>query len=490
MPKTLCDVLASRAAGSPDALAFADDRRRVTFGELAATADELADGLARRGVGPGDRVALVAAAGVRFAELFWALQVLGATPCAFNPTTPSQTLARRVEAIRPRLVLTEDLVTTGSGAAAPEPVGADADALAFLQPTSGTSGEPRAAMLTHRNVLQQLRATRDAGHIVEDDVFVSWVPPWHDLGLVRFMIGPVYFGTPCHIVEPAIRTIPDWLSTVSRVRATHTGAPDFAYRLACRLVDPRSVDLSSLRYSVNGGEPVRRATIEQFEARFNAPRALTPGYGLAEATLGVATHPPGAEIVVDGQGAVSCGFAFPGLDLSVPGPPRTHGEILVRGHSVFAGYLDAPEASAAVLRDGWMHTGDIGYLDDDGRLFVLGRQRAMIKRGGAVIAPRELEEAAHRVSGVRLAAAVGMTSSSEAVSERVIVVVEADAAEGAPAAAMTAGVTTAIRDRLGFAPHRVLVVPPRTIPLTANGKVRHSMLTTLLAAQSPDCDCG
>jgi len=92
-------------------------------------------------------------------------------------------------------------------------------------------------MLTHRNVLAQLRATAQARHVGADDVLVSWVPPWHDFGLVRFIIAPVYFGTACHIVRPAIRTIPDWLQAISQVGATHTGAPDFAYRLACRLVD-------------------------------------------------------------------------------------------------------------------------------------------------------------------------------------------------------------------------------------------------------------
>jgi fatty-acyl-CoA synthase len=477
--RTLGELLTARAATSPAALAFADDQRQVTFGALADATNDLAGGLARLGVKRGDRVALVLPAGVVFAEMFWALQLLGAVPCAFNPVTLRQTLARRVASIRPRLVITKDLDI--AAARAPEPgCAAGADDLAFLQRTSGSSGAPRAAMLTHRNVLAQLRATREAGYISVDDVLVSWLPPWHDFGLVRFMIAPVYFGMPCHIVRPAIRTIPDWLAAIARVGATHTGAPDFAYRLASRLVDPRSVDLSSLRYAANGGEPVRSSTIEQFEDRFAVPGVVAPGYGLAEATLGVTSHPPGDPILCDARGNVSCGAAFPAVDVRVAAADGAAGEILVRGDIIFAGYLDAPDDTAAVLHDGWLHTGDTGYLDDAGRLFVLGRQRAMIKRGGGVIAPRELEDAAYEVSGVGFAAAVGTASSASAVGERIVVVIETEAPDTA-GAAMTAGVSVAISDRLGFAPH-VLVVRPRTIPRTTNGKVRYDALRELLAA--------
>src|SRR5204863_4371051 len=121
---------------------------------------------------------------------------------------------------------------------APIPSSGTGDDPAFLQPTSGTSGEPRAAMILQRQALASLRSARDVIGIGRDDVLVSWVPPWHDLGLLRFVLGPVYFGAPCHLVEPAIRTLPLWLRTASEVRATILGAPDFAWRLATRLVDP------------------------------------------------------------------------------------------------------------------------------------------------------------------------------------------------------------------------------------------------------------
>ena len=330
-------------------------------------------------------------------------------------------------------------------------------------------------MITHWNVL------RESGNwVTRDDVLVSWVPPWHDLGLVRFVIGPVYTGAPCHIVQPAVSTIPQWLATITRVRGSITGAPDFAYRLASRMVDPAEVDLSSLRWSINGGEPVRISTIEQFERRFGVSGAIAPGYGLAEATLTVTTHKPGDPHVVDALGNVSCGTPLPGIEVHANGNASTPGEILVRGETVFAGYFDADDETRRCLKDGWLRTGDVGYRDEQGRLYVLGRRRAMIKRGGVVVPPRELEEAAEAVDGVRLVAAVGVPADSAEVTETITVVAEIGRSDSRPAESIAGDVSRAIAATCGFAPGKVVVVPPRAIPRTANGKVRHDHLRTLL----------
>jgi acyl-CoA synthetase (AMP-forming)/AMP-acid ligase II len=486
-PGTLRGALIDRAEADPDRLAYEDDAGSVTYGELLARAEEQAARLAAMGVEQGDRVALVLSAGVAFAETFWALQLLGAVPCSLNPASPQKTLERRAEIIRARLVLTDAWL-----ADAPAPRGnvpeaeIDPSDLAHLQFTSGTSGDPRAAMVTHANVFTYLRATHEAERAHDDDIIVAWVPPWHDLGLVRFIVGGVPFGSPCHIVQPAVRTIPQWLETMSRTRATFSGAPDFAYRLACRMVDPASVDLSSLRFTTNGGEPVRRTTIEQFEERFGLKGVVSPGYGLAENTLGAASTAPGDALVVDERGNVSCGKPLPGVEARADGDASSPAEILLRGDLVFDGYFEAPEDTARVLRDGWLHTGDVGYLDGEGRLYVLGRERAMIKRGGSVVAPRELEEAAQRVAAVRQAAAVGLPTGRDG-AEIVTVVVEATLGDGVEADPLAAEVSRAVVESVAFAPERVLVWPPRTIPLTANGKVQHARLRDKLMEEiSPD----
>ncbi|HEX7183736.1 MAG TPA: AMP-binding protein [Thermoanaerobaculia bacterium] len=496
--QTLDAVLAHRAGQEPGALAFATEDESLSYGKLRSDAEELAAGLARLGVGPGDRVALLLPAGLDFIRVFFALQRLAAIPCAFDPGGPPANCARRAARIRPHLVLvagSEAGGLTGAVAGAgmrcaaleevprtaaelPPPAGNEED-VAFLQPTSGTSGEPRAAVILQRNVLASLRASRDLLGIGPGDVLVSWAPPWHDLGLIRFILGPVYFGSPCHLVPPAIRTLPLWLETASRVRATMLGAPDFAWRLATRLVDPRGLDLSALRYAIDGGEPVRRSTILAFEERFGVPGVIRPGYGLAEATLGVTCLRPGEPLRVDGRGNVSCGRPLPGVEVRIDPEAdniRDVGEILVRGPAVFAGYFEAEEATAEALRDGWLHTGDIGRLDADGHLYVLGRKRALIKRGGAPLAPRELEEAAQSVPGLRVAAAVGIPPAPGAATEEVVVAVEADPQAAASPPEFAAAVAGAIEAAIGFAPDRVLVLAPRTIPRTANGKIRHQKL--------------
>jgi len=486
--RTIDAMLAHRAGETPDALAFAEGGERLSYGGLHAEAGALAGGLARLGVGRGDRVVLFLPAGLDFIRVFFALQRLGAAPCAFAPGGPPAAAVRRAGRVRPRLTLIAGPETAGLAreltaaglrcaelgdvprAAPPPSLEVGEGEISFLQPTSGTSGEARAAMITQANALASLDAAREMLEIGPRDVLVSWVPPWHDLGLLRFVLGPVCFGTPCHLVPPAIRTLPLWLRTASEVRATILGAPDFAWRLATRLVDPAGLDLSSLRFATNGGEPVRQSTILAFEERFGVPGVIRPGYGLAEATLGVTGLRQGEPLRVDARGNVSCGRPLPGVEVRV----TAEGEILVRGAAVFTGYFEAAEASAEVLRDGWLHTGDIGRLDTEGHLYVLGRKRAMIKRGGAPLAPREVEEAVEDVPGLRIAAAVGLPPGPEAATEEIAVAVEADPAR--EPSRIAENVAAAIEKALGFAPDRVVVLAPRTLPRTANGKIRHPEL--------------
>jgi acyl-CoA synthetase (AMP-forming)/AMP-acid ligase II len=449
----------------------------LTFATLYERALQRAAALRRRGVRPGDRVALVMSDWLPFVEVFWALALVGGVPCALSPGLSAEMLDRRIERVRPRLVLRDTDVDDLRAAAidpgdVPPPKPSD---VAILQYTSGTSGEPRAAMISHGNVLAYLRATEG---ITAEDVFVGWAPPWHDLGLMRFVITPVYFGCSCFLVQPSIWTIPDWLATISRHGGTLTAAPDFCYRLATRMVDPLRVDLSSLRFASIAAEPVRHATIEAFEERFGVPGAVLPGYGLAEATVGVTIHLPGDRHVVDARGNVSCGRAMPGVRVRAGSGYDAPEEILVSGDVVFGGYFDAPEDTRRTLADGWLHTGDTGYLDEDDRLFVLGRRSAMIKRAGSVIAPRELEEAAERAAGVRLCAALGTGPHEDTVT----VVVEARTSSSRSAGDVAAAVSREILCTAGFAPGRVLVVSPRVIPRTSNGKVSHARLRVAIEA--------
>jgi long-chain-fatty-acid--[acyl-carrier-protein] ligase len=244
------------------------------------------------------------------------------------------------------------------------------------------------------------------------------------------------------------------------------------------MVHPRRVDLSSLRVALNGAEPVRWSTIEQFETQFSAPGVIAPAYGLAEATVGVTSHMPGEERVVDARGNVACGRPIGDTEIRAGSDVDAAQEILVRGDWVFAGYFDAGSATREVLRGGWLHTGDSGYVNAEGRLFVLGRRATLIKRAGGVVAPRELEEAAHRVEGVRIAAATSIRGHAGA--DDVVVVVEAR--EPHFGARLRRDVSQAVLDALGFAPNRVVVVGPRTIPRSETGKIRYGVMQSALRA--------
>jgi fatty-acyl-CoA synthase len=478
--ESLRDLLLARAQTAPDHPLYDDGDDRVTFAGLVDRAAARAGELHRAGVRPGDRVALVLTPGVTFAETFWALQLLGATPAAFDPRR-LDAAARRLECARPAHVLTDDDVrTVPTGPAWTERVEIAPDALAFLQPTSGTSGAARAAMIEQRQILAMMHGLRS--HIGPGDVIINWVPPWHDLGLVRLLIGAVYHGAACRILQPAVATIAAWLRAIAEHDSSVTAAPDFCFRLATRLVDPRTVDLaSSLRFANNAGEPVRRSSIEAFEERFGVHGRVMPAYGLAEATVGVSVHLPGDEVRVDERGNVSCGSIVDVLEVRAGSGPDAPEEIRVRGGSVFAGYLDAPEETAEALRDGWLYTGDSGYLDEHGRLYVLGRRATLIKRGGVAIAPRELEEAAQSVPGLGVVAAVAVPGRNGA-DDVVTVVAETDAAGAVGEHEVVSAVAREVTAGVGFGPGRVLVVPRGTVPRTYNGKIRHDRLRDALAA--------
>jgi acyl-CoA synthetase (AMP-forming)/AMP-acid ligase II len=487
---TLSDVLVSRARTDAERIVFAERDERVTFARFFEEARDLANGLLLQGVRPGDRIILSMNAGLDFLRAFWAIQLTGAISCAFNPYVPAATTAARALRIKPAAVVTDSEAAAGAvrnqglqallfaeitrGPGALPPHGRNGEDIAILQPTSGTSGESRAAMIRHRNVLRCIDSSIEALQFNPSDVLVAWVPPWHDLGLIRFVVGTVYFGARTHVVQPAIQTIPEWFETMSRERCTVTGAPDFAWRLATRFVDPARVDLTSLRDATNGGEPVRPSTVEMFARTFGVEGAMLPGYGLAEATLGVSCLLPGEPVRTDERGNVSCGRPLPLNEVKLA---EGTNEILVRGDLVFAGYFEAEEATRETLRDGWLHTGDIGHFDADGHLYVLGRKRAMLKRGGAILAPRELEDAAQQVPGVKIAAAVALTAAESTEQIALVIVVD----EREDPGAISAGVAQSVRGLLGFAPDRVIVLKKGSIPRTYNGKLRHDALRAALA---------
>jgi acyl-CoA synthetase (AMP-forming)/AMP-acid ligase II len=367
--------------------------------------------------------------------------------------------------------------------ARPEPVRPAADDIAMLQYTSGSTGAPKGVQLTHRGLLTNLRQMISGMEITSDDVFVSWLPVHHDMGLILMTMVPFLIGARLVLLPTSLTNTRTWFRTIADHRGTFTAAPDFAYRLCQRTIrDPESYDLSCLRVALNAAEPVRAATLRDFEERFGIERVMVAGYGLAEATVGVTMSPPGSPCRVDDRGLVSVGPPFPKVELKVvddegsPLPAGEIGRVLIRSPANTTGYWQDDRATAELLIDGYIDSGDLGYLSADGRLTIAGRAKNVIISSGRNLAPQEIEEIVDRVDGVRFTAAIGVDFGRvEGEQPVVIAEVRRDQSDD-QYQELTISIVKALYAGMGLRPARVVLVAPRTIPRTVNGKLQHQLL--------------
>src|SRR5881296_2420646 len=515
---TLTEMMRRRAALSPDQQYFQLFDETVTYGRLWAQSARYAAGLARAGVGAGDKVCLIYPTCAEFFYTFFGALRIGAVPVPLYPTLGVETTANIFRDSEAVAVATIGWFRAGvdqSRALAPnvgtvlEPPDLDVDAplptpapateedLAFLQYTSGSTGHPRGVMLTHKNVVSTIHFMAEAAGITVEDRVVSWLPLYHDMGLIGCAFTPPLMGTPLWLLPPDLRNPRQWLSLITEIRATFTVSPDFGYRNCVRNVrDTTGLDLSSLKAALSGAEPVRPSTIEAFESHFALKRVISPCYGLAEATLAVAIWPRGAPLRYDASGRwLSVGQPCRGVSLRISEPmreggsvalvdlpPDTEGEICVKSPGVMQSYYNNPEATARVLTpDGWLRTGDLGFVDAEGYLYITGRLKDIIILGGENIVPADVEEIVDHVPGVRYSAAVGVDSERTG-TQRLYVVAELRDAAAAAAAGQTLvrEIVQRVHRGRGHRPARVLLVPPSTIPKTSSGKIQRSRLVQMI----------
>ncbi len=528
--QTLIEMLEARARRQPERVALSFAGRAISFGRLWRSIGRFAALLLRRGLRSGDRVVLALANGEDFFIAFYGVQRAGGVAVPIFPGSGGERLLalagvcgaravvvaaagpKRAEQARAarqrRLTVLEAAPKTSAcgGAFWPSPTvpGASCEAqqapgvydppedgfprispgdLSYLQYTSGSTGNPKGVRITHAMALANVEQLIAGLGITEGEVFVSWLPVYHDMGLVLMTMVPFYLPAKLVLLPASLTHIQRWLEAIERHRGTFTAAPDFAYRLCLRRIpEARAFDLSSLRVALDAAEPVRRQTIAKLEAAFGWSGVVTPAYGLAEATVGVAAHGPGQPAKVDGRGFVSVGRPFPGIEIAiVRGGARAAagapGEIAIRGPANTPGYYRNPEAMANLFwRGDYLLTGDLGYLDADGDLFIVGRQKNIIIHAGRNVAPGEIEEIADRVAGVRCSAAVGV-DRGRTEGEQVYVFAEVRFSPAAGAKqAIAVEIVRGLHSGLGFRPGRVYLVRPRAIPRTANGKIRHPAL--------------
>lgn len=439
------------------------------------------------GVQRGDRVAILLPNHVSFVGAFFGCQYIGAVPVPLawpvsllDMRKVLLPLAALVANAAPRVVVTTPAVASldpfgvpclvaPHAIAARGMVSLGKDDPAFIQYTSGSLGAPRGVVISQSAAVASAWSMGQALGASSADVVVSWLPLFHDMGLVGGLLCPLLYRFPVHLMTPGEFLLHPkrWLKHISDERGTIATAPDFAYALAARRVrDLQGLDLSSWRHALNGSEPVHRATLQSFAEHFApagfAANAFRPVYGLAENTLGVsfsAAEDPDVEW--QGRTVVSVGRPIPGMDVTLS---ETH-EVLVRGPAQMRGYFHDADASARTLRDGWLHTGDLGFIDG-GRLYLTGREKDLVIQNGRKFHPYDIE----RVAAAAVDAMPNGAAAFADVNEALIVVVEA----GADYADVEKRVRGELLTVLGVRPQRVVHATPGELPRTTSGKLRRS----------------
>jgi len=359
---------------------------------------------------------------------------------------------------------------------------------AFLQFTSGSTSRPKGVVVTHRNLAWNSESFMIHG-LQKDSSFdkgVTWLPLFHDMGLIGFVVGTLFTDIPVVFLPTAsfVRNPRIWLDKIHQHRGTITYAPNFAYALVSKRVKEKDLvdlDLSCLRRTGCGAEPIQAKTLREFgeklrPAKFD-PKSFLPSYGMAEATLAITFVPVESGVRADvresdGAELVNCGRSFPEHEIGIVDVEtgkrlgdREVGEIITRGPSITAGYYNEPELTAAAFRNGWLHTGDLGYTVN-GEVFICGRLKDMIIVRGKNFYPNDIEWVVSELPGVRRGnvVAFGVDVNGE---EQLVVAAEAFASE---AATLSTTIAQAVVESFSLTTHEVVIVPQGTLPRTSSGK--------------------
>ena len=548
--ETLTEALQWQAENHGDSthIHLLDDQGQameIKFGALLDRAARLAAGLADLGLAPAETVMLMLPTGEDYFASFVGVLLAGGIPVPVYPPARAAQIEehlRRQARIggncRARVVITgpragqfaplltsliptlSHVVTadelTAEAARTPLRYRAGAGDTAFIQYTSGSTGDPKGVVLTHANLLANIRAMGRVLEAEPDDVFVSWLPLYHDMGLIGAWLGSLVHGIPLVLMSPLtfLARPQRWLSAISDYRGTISGAPNFAYEACVRRIPDDvldNLDLSSWRVAFNGAETVSPATMEAFRERFTPcgfrREAMMPVYGLAENSVGLAFPPLGrgprieaidrdrlmgggvaSPIGEDEAGAVrlpSCGVPLPGHQIRIADadgrelPDRHEGHVQFQGPSATSGYLHRPDKNAEMFKGDWLDSGDLGFMAD-GELFVTGRAKDMIVRAGRNIFPAELENAIGELEGIQRGnVAVFGAPDPDTETERLVVLAESRHKDEARQQAIKSEIVGLSADLVGTPPDDIVLVPPRSVPKTSSGKIRRQAARTL-----------
>src|SRR5687767_9436440 len=538
--QTLIEALEHHVERQPDRLTVflyeVKNEVEITYRMLWEGALAYAGGLAGPGLQPGHTVAIMLPTSKEYLYCFYGTWIAGGIPVPLYPparlSTIEDHLTRHVGILKScgaaimvtipeakpiawllrAQVETLRAVMVPADFAAKEsftPVKTTTGQIGFLQYTSGSTGQPKGVVLTHANLLANVRAMGKAARTTSADVFVSWLPLYHDMGLIGGCFATMYLGFPVVLMSPlAFLSRPSsWLRAIHRHGRTIPGRPNFSYELCLRRIpdhELEGLDLSSWRFAFNGAEPVSPETMIGFSRKFSTCKfnrnSMSPVYGLAECSVGLAFTPPGEPWHMDrldrdafsrtGEAVearehdpaplkvVGCGRAIPDHELRVVDgaglelPDRAEGSLQFRGPSATTGYYRNPEATKALFDGEWVNTGDRAYLAD-GMLYITGREKDIIIRGGRNISPYELEEAVGDIPGVRRGCVAVFGSMDHASgTERIVVLAETREKDPSIHESVKRKVNDLALNLIGAPVDDIVLAPPHTVPKTSSGKIR------------------
>ena len=542
--RTLIEVLRRHTEVDPDRVQAhvleANTGEDISYGKLLATASDVAAGLVSAGLRRNETVAIMLPTSPQFFYAFFGVMLAGGIAVPIYPPARPDKIEEYVhrqvgilrnaevrflisfEAVRKvseilRLNLpsilgvttVEDLASSGARL---QPGAIEAAEAAFIQYTSGSTGEPKGVVLTQSNLLANIRGIGWAVNAQPTDIVVSWLPLYHDMGLIGSWLFSVYYALPITILSPlAFLSRPErWLWALHDSAGTLCPAPNFSYELCARKIPDSAIeglDLSAWRVAINAGEAVLPDTLERFEKRFQPygfrAESYVPCYGLAESSVALAFPPINRRPVIDrirrdvfeakGKAVpaeaedsgvlrfVANGKALPGHEIKVIDPDgnplgeRVQGKVLFRGPSKTGGYFRNPKATAAVTtEDGWMDSGDLGYWAG-AEIHITGRAKDLIIKSGRNIVPQEVELAAAEVPEVRrgCVAAFGRRDP-DLGTEQLVVVAETRVANKEDLDRIEAEVIERVGLAVGIPPDKVELVAPQSIPKTSSGKIRRN----------------
>lgn len=542
--ETLVDVLQWHEKHHPDRVHIRfysdeDDGDVMRYRELMLEAGAVSDGLQAEGLVPGDRVLIMLPTGRDYFNAFFGVLLAGGIPVPIYPPARRGQLEDHIQRqsgivqnARPSVLITDEVARAmarvlmsrvetlkaistvaelqGNAGAfvRAQPLATDT---AFLQYTSGSTGNPKGVVLSHANLLANIRADGAAVEATERDVFVSWLPLYHDMGLIGAWFGALYFGVELVIMSPMVflGRPARWLRAIERYGGTLSAAPNFAYELCVNNIrdkDLKGLDLSSWRVAMNGAEAVNANTVGRFIERFSPygfdAKAMSPVYGLAECSVGLAFPPLGRGPVIerleretlatrgvaslagpndaDPVQVVACGQSLPDHEIRIADefgkelPDRQLGRIQFKGPSATTGYYRNESATRTLFQGEWLNTGDIGYMADR-ELFVTGRIKEMIIRAGRNIFPEEIEAAISEVPKIRRGrVAVFGSEDKKSGTERLVVVAETRISDETERSALVQTINDIVIGLTDLPPDDVVLAPPGTVLKTSSGKLRRN----------------